>query len=97
MSYAEKRGKWLKNKYGLTWDSYKSMWEDQDRKCAVCRINISIIKNDNSHTVACVDHCHETGHIRGILCNHCNRAIGLLKDDEYIASRLVIYLRGGGY
>ena len=96
-SHKRKREKWLKHKYGIDWNRYEQMHIDQHGKCAICRIDISILSTDNSHTTACVDHCHETSHIRGLLCNHCNRAIGLLHESELVASRLVIYLRGGGY
>ena len=94
LSQKEQRSKWLKTKYGLDWDAYESMYTKQRGRCAVCRITISLTDKDNSHTVACVDHDHEIGHIRGLLCNHCNRAIGLLKDDSSIAMRMVNYLEG---
>jgi len=93
----KRKEKHLKTKYGIDWNKLQNMHEGQDGKCAICRINISITSIKSDRTSACVDHCHETGRIRGLLCNHCNRALGLLKDDEYAASRLVIYLRGGGY
>ena len=43
----------------------------------------------------CLDHCHETGALRGVLCNDCNRAEGLLKSDPEIVRSLLKYLEGG--
>jgi len=42
----------------------------------------------------CVDHCHVTGKIRGILCSKCNSALGFLNYDIEIAKRLIKYLEG---
>lgn len=44
-----------------------------------------------------VDHCHETGRIRGLLCPDCNRGIGGLKDSRKIVLRAAAYLRRHGY
>ncbi|WP_329391128.1 endonuclease VII domain-containing protein [Streptomyces sp. NBC_01351] len=41
-----------------------------------------------------VDHCHETGRVRGVLCFNCNTAIGKLGDDPDVARRVVTYLEG---
>jgi hypothetical protein len=68
------------------------MYNDQEGKCAVCDIEISIDKSDNGHQTACVDHCHSTNKVRGLLCNHCNRALGLLKESKDILKNLINYL-----
>ncbi len=59
----------------------------QDGKCAICRIV-------PSRTMA-VDHCHDTGAIRGLLCSNCNTGIGLLRDNPEILARAIIYLAKG--
>ena len=41
-----------------------------------------------------VDHCHETGKIRGLLCHNCNRALGLFKDNVEFLERAILYLKG---
>jgi hypothetical protein len=65
----------LKKKYGISLDEYERLLEAQDGGCAICyrppRDDISL------H----VDHDHETGFIRGLLCFPCNNALGLMKDD----------------
>ena len=40
----------------------------------------------------CIDHCHETKKIRGVLCNNCNTALGLFKDDPVRIENAIRYL-----
>lgn len=42
-----------------------------------------------------VDHCHTTGKVRGLLCDNCNKSLGLLKDSIEIVSNMLIYLQNG--
>jgi hypothetical protein len=64
----EQRLRW---KYGITQADYNSMVLDQKGKCLIC-------SNDKCRLV--VDHDHETGEIRGLLCSQCNTALGLMYD-----------------
>jgi hypothetical protein len=74
----------LKSRYGITMEEYYQMLETQNNKCAVC---------DNKATKTLdVDHDHETGRVRGLLCNNCNRGIGHLKDNPDILRRAISYL-----
>ena len=74
----------LKHRYGIGVEDYNAMHKKQEGKCAICGIK----KDANLD----VDHCHDTGKIRGLLCNSCNRAIGLLKEDEKIIKKAAEYL-----
>jgi len=65
----------LKVAYGITESDYYSMFNAQGRACAICRISPD--RPAGLH----VDHDHATGRVRGLLCNSCNTAIGLLRDD----------------
>lgn len=56
---------------------------EQDGKCAIC---------GRQEELLCVDHCHATRTIRGMLCGRCNRAIGLLDDDSALLQRAIMYL-----
>ena len=56
------------------------MFKFQDGKCAICKSE-DIGSNAPKHNHFCVDHNHETGEIRGLLCFPCNRCIGQMKDD----------------
>jgi len=60
---------------GINISAYNTMLKGQDYKCAICRLPLDMGKNTN------LDHCHDTGYVRGILCGNCNRGIGNLKDN----------------
>lgn len=82
----KRRSRYYEQTYGLTLPELDEMKESQDGKCAIC-----LVEPERS----VVDHCHDTGKVRGILCDTCNRAIGLLKDDPEILISAARYLRGG--
>jgi len=66
------------------------MYEEQDGSCPVCDKEI-VAEN------SAIDHNHETGEVRGILCKNCNRALGLLGDNPETMSRAESYLLDRGY
>lgn len=68
---------WNVGKYGITRDDYRDAWYRQGGVCAVCRQPERTVRN----RLLAVDHDHETGEFRGLLCSHCNRGIGLFGDD----------------
>lgn len=70
-----------KNKYGLTDEDIKIV-ESID-SCEVCFSKTNLV----------VDHCHEKTQYRGVLCNNCNTAIGLVKENIGTLEGLVIYLK----
>lgn len=76
----------LKKKYGITLDEYEGRLAAQQGCCAVC-------KSPPGKKALAVDHCHDTGIIRGILCHGCNTALGLLREDEKIVAALGRYLQ----
>ena len=61
----------LKRKYGISLEDYESMFTSQAGQCKIC-------KTGEEDLV--VDHCHETGRVRGLLCNSCNWGLGHFKD-----------------
>lgn len=73
--------------YGISQSAYLSMLDAQGGTCAICKTSAFGIKGP------CVDHDHITGQVRGILCNNCNRAIGLLKENIFILKAAINYLR----
>jgi hypothetical protein len=75
---------WLKRKYGIELKDYKELCKQQKFKCQICR----------EFKTLCVDHCHHTGKIRGLLCRTCNSGIGLLKDNPAFLSNAIEYLNG---
>ena len=71
--------------YGLTIAEYDAILEAQGGGCAICG-------RSPGRKRLPVDHNHETGEIRGLLCLACNRAVGLLGDDPDLARRAAEYL-----
>ena len=80
----------LKKQYGITLAQWEAMYVAQGGVCAICK-ECEDEKSTRYANLA-VDHCHTTGNVRGLLCNACNRAIGLLRDDPVRARRLAEYL-----
>ncbi len=78
----------LKNMYNITLEEYNTILRHQNNKCAICDKHETLIKKRLS-----VDHCHETGIVRGLLCNNCNAAIGLLCEDQDIIINALDYVR----
>ena len=78
----------LKKVYGITLEQYDQMLNTQNHACAICKKH----KNEFAKALA-VDHCHDTGKVRGLLCTNCNRALGNLKDSIDSAINAVAYLK----
>jgi hypothetical protein len=78
-----------KQLYNISLSDYDKLYELQGGVCAMCFLP----QVDSRKTRLCVDHCHTTGVVRGLLCTNCNVAIGLLKDDERLLQRGIEYLR----
>lgn len=83
----QQRAKHLRLNYGLTVAEFDSMLEEQGGKCGACGGPPS----DDWGFV--VDHDHETGEVRGLLCRCCNSALGLMKDDVDSILNLAGYLQ----
>jgi hypothetical protein len=82
----QKRKHLLSHKYKLTPEEFSLMLGEQEGKCAIC------FTFDWGHTSPSVDHCHVTGKIRGLLCNNCNRGLGLFKDNKELLENAAKYL-----
>ena len=76
----------MKNRYGVTLEQYDKMFEGQNGVCAICG---GINKSDRR---LAIDHNHETGKIRGLLCSNCNTGIGMLKENINILCSAISYL-----
>ena len=81
----------LKRHYNLTPDQFKEMFIAQGYRCAAC----GSIDPRRKTGDWCIDHCHTTGKVRGILCTACNTALGMLKDDPKRIQALADYLERG--
>lgn len=78
----------LQFSYGIDEAEYERLLKTQDNKCAICGTD----KPTGKWKVFAVDHCHVTGKVRGLLCNECNRGMGLLKDSPDILQKAINYL-----
>ena len=89
------------NKYKLTLDDWYNMLTNQYNQCYICN---NLLNLDNPNNI-CVDHNHETGQVRKLLCRNCNLAItyntvcsycnsriGKLKENKFILQSAIIYL-----
>ena len=80
----------LQKAFGMTLQRYNEMLEEQDHKCAICGRSQRALSK-----AFAVDHDHDTGRVRGLLCDMCNRAIGLLGDDIERLNNAINYLKQG--
>lgn len=80
------------SRYGLTVVAYDEMLEEHGGVCAICG---EPPKPDGVRAASRlhVDHDHETGKVRGLLCNHCNRGIGAFRDRPELLELAILYLR----
>lgn len=92
------RNKHMKRQYGITLFRYRKLYEEQQHCCIICKSPVDFDGSDlkkGEHrlpTQPCIDHCHTTGRVRGILCFHCNTALGHVNDDPLILKRMIDYL-----
>ena len=81
----------LSSKYGITIDHYDAILQRQGGTCALCQKPAG---RSNRWGTLSVDHCHETGLIRGLLCAACNSALGMLGDTPERLQRALDYVNG---
>ena len=69
--------------YGLSLQDYRAMLERQGKVCGICK---------TPGKPLCVDHCHATGKVRGLLCRDCNLGLGNYKDNPVFTRAATAYL-----
>lgn len=77
----------LRTDYGITLKEYELLREAQNNTCGICGR-----QSAEGEKPLCVDHDHETGYIRGLLCFHCNVGIGHLQDDVALVLKAAAWL-----
>lgn len=75
----------LKRQFGISWKEYQVMFEMQNGLCVLCE------RKENNRMLS-VDHNHETGEVRGLLCGDCNRGLGLFKDNPKVLLKAAEYV-----
>ena len=81
--------------YGVDESWYNSTLEKQGGCCAVCGVKNPELSRKGANYFS-IDHCHETGKVRGLLCSKCNAGIGMLGDNLEGVTNAYKYL-GGRY
>lgn len=81
--YVQGRHQKLKKKYGVSWEEYSQGCRLQNNKCSLC---------DKEEESLCVDHCHTTNVVRGLLCGTCNLMLGYAQDDPLLLKKAALYL-----
>lgn len=81
---------WKDKGISMTLALYNEMLDKQAGGCAIC----GATKNKNG-TALCVDHCHASGVIRGILCHNCNVSLGRFNDSVSLMKKAIAYLEYG--
>ena len=74
-----------RRKLGITEEQYEALMTTTH--CQICQVPL---------TKKCIDHCHTTNKVRGVLCNNCNTALGLVGDNTETLTRMVDYLYNRG-
>lgn len=71
-------------KYGITTDDYLSLLAKQEEACAICHKPSELL---------CVDHDHDSGQVRGLLCDSCNKLLGFSGDSPEVLTNAIEYLK----
>lgn len=71
--------------YGLSLEDFAALKADQESRCAICNFEVELV----------VDHDHESGLVRGLLCKSCNTGIGMFRDNPDFLRSAISYLSGG--
>jgi len=76
-----------KTKYGITKEEYYNLFESQGNKCLICGCEF------NGRIKGVIDHNHNTGVVRGLLCQKCNSLLGMANEDPKILENAILYLK----
>lgn len=85
--FEDRRDGIIRRQYGITLAEYDQMLRDQDYKCAICGNEDEV----EGRRLA-IDHCHDSGKVRGLLCGKCNRGLGLFYDNKNLLTNAISYL-----
>jgi Recombination endonuclease VII len=78
----------LKGNYGIPLGTYEKMFEEQSGRCKLCGTDKPGGKGDFH-----IDHCHDKGHVRGLLCHNCNVGIGNFHHDISKLELAISYIK----
>lgn len=81
----------LRLRFGITPKDFQELLVSQGEVCAICREPETLCRNGKPQSLS-VDHDHTSGKVRGLLCNLCNRAVGLLEYQPKAVAGLLAYV-----
>ena len=83
-------------RYGISLDEYQTLLANQNFACAICEVEISDELAYKGKRPVAVDHNHETGDVRGILCSKCNLTLCHARENTSILYKAIVYLSERG-
>ena len=86
------RERQLKHKFGIDLEQYMNLLKGQKGVCAICHNGETSTNKWGEVKNLAVDHDHETGIIRGLLCQGCNAGLGHFRDDKETLTEAIRYL-----
>ena len=89
-------GRNLKQRYGITVDEYETLIANQNSTCPICEVEIPDTIGYKGKRPSVVDHNHETGEVRGILCSSCNLVLGYARENTHTLYKSIVYLSERG-
>jgi hypothetical protein len=90
------RNRNLLRRYGISNDDYQTILANQNFACPICTVEISDTLAYRDKRSVVVDHNHDTGEVRGILCSGCNLVLGHARENTNILYRAIVYLSERG-
>jgi hypothetical protein len=88
----------LKYKYGITPEQFLVAWDKQEGNCSICKDALpDLMAYEKRRRGYAIDHNHETGEFRGILCLECNTLLGMAEDNPNILKAAIDYLETNGH
>lgn len=92
-SYCKECDRWRtrSSRYSLTREQYQALLAAQGNRCPICERSVSEVTTPR-HPDLVVDHDHQTGAVRGLICSSCNKGLGLFRDDQRLLQRAIAYL-----
>ena len=81
------RNTWLVKKFGITATEYDAMLEAQEGCCAICGIH-----EKHCDKRLAVDHNHDTGEVRALLCSPCNVGLGMFRENKEFLAKAIEYV-----
>lgn len=78
----------LKHRYNITYDDYVNMYKNQKERCGICGRHVILGTPKGLY----IDHCHETGKVRSLLCSKCNSGLGMFNEDISLLIKVIKYI-----